>query len=101
MCDHEHNRLSTNTLHRKKRARDEPAPDQIRSGDRNRKEEPLILHALGVSDTRQRSYTRPVDDRLIHQIEVSRPTILHPDPHRLSFIAESRQRAIVSQGAIL
>jgi hypothetical protein len=38
------------------------------------KQEPLILHALGVSDARQRRYTRPVEDHLIRQIEASRPT---------------------------
>jgi hypothetical protein len=38
------------------------------------KQEPLILHALGVSDARQARYTRPVEDRLIREIEASRPT---------------------------
>ena len=38
------------------------------------KQEPLILHALGVSDARQRRYTRPVDDDLIRNIERDRPT---------------------------
>ena len=37
------------------------------------KQEPLILAALGVSEDRQRSYTRPVRDGLIRQIERRRP----------------------------
>ena len=37
------------------------------------KQEPLILAALGVSENRQRSYTRPVRDELIRQIERRRP----------------------------
>ncbi len=37
------------------------------------KQEPLILHALGVSDARQARYTRPVEDRLIREIEDRRP----------------------------
>jgi hypothetical protein len=38
------------------------------------KQEPLILHALGVSQSRQTRYTRPVEDELIRRIEASRPT---------------------------
>ncbi|MBT5613131.1 MAG: amidoligase family protein [Lentisphaerae bacterium] len=38
------------------------------------KQEPLVLHALGVSASRQSRYTRPVEDQLIRQIEASRPT---------------------------
>lgn len=38
------------------------------------KQEPLILHALGVSAARQARYTRPVEDELIRRIEASRPT---------------------------
>ena len=37
------------------------------------KQEPLILAALGVSEDRQRSYTRPVREELILQIERRRP----------------------------
>ena len=37
------------------------------------KQEPLILAALGVSEDRQRTYTRPVRDDLIRQIERRRP----------------------------
>ena len=37
------------------------------------KQEPLILAALGVSEDRQQSYTRPVRDDLIRQIERRRP----------------------------
>ncbi len=38
------------------------------------KQEPLILHALGVSAARQARYTRPVADDLIRRIEAERPT---------------------------
>ncbi len=38
------------------------------------KQEPLILHALGVSDARLARYTRPVDEQLIRRIEAQRPT---------------------------
>ena len=37
------------------------------------KQEPLILAALGVSENRQQSYTRPVRDDLIRDIERHRP----------------------------
>jgi hypothetical protein len=37
------------------------------------KQEPLILHALGVSAARQRQYTRPLDDDFIRRIEEHRP----------------------------
>ena len=37
------------------------------------KQEPLILAALGVSENRQRTYTRPVRDDLIREIERRRP----------------------------
>ena len=37
------------------------------------KQEPLILAALGVTENRQRSYTRPVRDDLIRDIERHRP----------------------------
>ncbi len=37
------------------------------------KQEPLILAALGVTENRQRSYTRPVRDELIRDIERRRP----------------------------
>lgn len=37
------------------------------------KQEPLILAALGVTENRQRSYTRPVRDDLIRDIERGRP----------------------------
>lgn len=38
------------------------------------KQEPLILHALAVSEVRRSRYTRPVEDELIRQIETTRPT---------------------------
>ena len=37
------------------------------------KQEPLILAALGVSEDRQRTYTRPVREELIRDIERHRP----------------------------
>ncbi len=37
------------------------------------KQEPLILAALGVTENRQRTYTRPVRDDLIRDIECRRP----------------------------
>lgn len=37
------------------------------------KQEPLILHALGISRDRLNRYTRPVSDALIQQIEHQRP----------------------------
>ena len=37
------------------------------------KQEPLILAALGVTEDRQRTYTRPVRDELIRDIERRRP----------------------------
>jgi hypothetical protein len=37
------------------------------------KQEPLILHALGVSQERLARYTRPISDTLIQQIEQHRP----------------------------
>ncbi len=37
------------------------------------KQEPLILAALGVSESRQSTYTRPVRDELIREIERHRP----------------------------
>ena len=37
------------------------------------KQEPLILAALGVTENRQRTYTRPVRDELIRDIECRRP----------------------------
>lgn len=37
------------------------------------KQEPLILHALGVSPERLARYTRPVSDQLIQQIEQRKP----------------------------
>ncbi len=40
------------------------------------KQEPLILHALGVSRRRQTTYTKPVSDDLIQQIERKRPKTL-------------------------
>ena len=33
------------------------------------KQEPLILHALGINSDRLRRYTRPVSDELIRNIE--------------------------------
>ena len=41
------------------------------------KQEPLILAALGVTENRQRSYTRPVRDNLIRDIERHRPRTTH------------------------
>jgi hypothetical protein len=38
------------------------------------KQEPLILHALGISSNRLSQYTRPVSDDLIRSIEQHRPT---------------------------
>lgn len=37
------------------------------------KQEPLILHALGINSDRLRRYTRPVSDELIQNIERHRP----------------------------
>lgn len=37
------------------------------------KQEPLILHALGINSDRLRRYTRPVSDELIRNIERQRP----------------------------
>ena len=37
------------------------------------KQEPLILHALGVSEARLQRYTRPIDDEFIRRIEAARP----------------------------
>jgi len=37
------------------------------------KQEPLILNALGVNETRQRNYSKPVSDDLIRKIERRRP----------------------------
>ena len=37
------------------------------------KQEPLILHALGINNDRLRRYTRPVSDELIRNIERQRP----------------------------
>ncbi|MCJ8501448.1 amidoligase family protein [Desulfatitalea alkaliphila] len=37
------------------------------------KQEPLILHALGINSDRLRRYTRPVSDELIRNIERHRP----------------------------
>ena len=37
------------------------------------KQEPLILHALGISRDRLNRYTRPVSDELIQRIEQHRP----------------------------
>lgn len=37
------------------------------------KQEPLILNALGVNETRQRNYSKPVSDDLIRKIERGRP----------------------------
>jgi hypothetical protein len=37
------------------------------------KQEPLILHALGVSQQRLAHYARPINDDLIRQIEAQRP----------------------------
>lgn len=37
------------------------------------KQEPLILHALGISRDRLNCYTRPVSDKLIQRIEQHRP----------------------------
>jgi hypothetical protein len=37
------------------------------------KQEPLILHALGINSDRLRRYTRPVSDELIRNIEQHRP----------------------------
>ena len=37
------------------------------------KNEPLMLHALGVSEARQRRYTRPLNDEFIRRIEAQRP----------------------------
>ncbi|MFI4912341.1 MAG: amidoligase family protein [Sedimentisphaeraceae bacterium JB056] len=37
------------------------------------KQEPLILHALGIRQNRLQRYTKPVSDNLIRQIESSRP----------------------------
>ena len=37
------------------------------------KQEPLILHALGISERRLERYTKPVSDELIRKIEKERP----------------------------
>ena len=37
------------------------------------KQEPLILHALGVSEARLQRYTRPLDDEFIRRVEAARP----------------------------
>jgi len=37
------------------------------------KQEPLILHALGIRQNRLQRYTRPVSDNLIQQIEAKKP----------------------------
>ena len=41
------------------------------------KQEPLILAALGVTENRQQTYTRPVRDDLIRDIERHRPRTTH------------------------